>query len=207
MNISKTFEILIQLTISKHNVCEYISLLNINFTCSIFSLDYIVSLVFVLYCLWQGFGSHSYWSASFNFHRQCFYPLHLRKYIHPLHRCTPMHFVSHFFFFFFFSCQKNKLHPCSRVAGMSNDSHAEFSPSFLLLSWACSSIFDGDLVPAAHLDVRFSEGEKLETSNAAATASALPDERLELQRRGGDELNLGDLAALSLSSCVLSNTV
>ena len=55
--------------------------------------------------------------------------------------------------------------------------------------------------------MRFSEGEKLETSNAAATASALPDERLELQRRGGDELNLGDLAALSLSSCVLSNTV
>lgn len=58
------------------------------FTFPIWSLHYSVSLVLVLYCLWQGFGSHSYWSASFTLHRQRFYPLHVWDYKNSLSLCA-----------------------------------------------------------------------------------------------------------------------
>lgn len=106
--------------------------LDIKLTSSIIHLDYTETLVLVLYCLWQGFGSHSYWSASFNFNRQCFYPLRLRNSIRALYRRMPVHIVGPFLW-----------HPWWHTSSTSNDSRAEFPSHSLLRSWAPSSISTG----------------------------------------------------------------
>lgn len=60
----------------------------------VWSLHHTVRLLLVLCCLWQGFGSHSYWSASFTFHRRCFPPLPLSNYTDSLHHCASSHAFS-----------------------------------------------------------------------------------------------------------------
>lgn len=116
----------------------------------VWSLHHTVSLLLVLYCLWQGFGSHSYWSASFTFHRRCFPPLPLSNYTDSLHHCVPMHLV----FLPFPTFADKKQTPATFTHVWHVKRQPSWIPTLLFLSPLVR--FDRDLVFAgAHLDVRF----------------------------------------------------